>query len=621
VFRFFEMMVAATGIEGLTPPPSHLTGFYWHHIKQARGLFLALLMLGFFVALADLAIPVSVGRIVNSLSVIRSGGSPGILWQTSAVMAVIVFVLRPLVAAGYSLIANQALRGSFSNLVLWQSHLHVVRQSLSFFQNDYAGRIADKVMQTGPSLLESVMVTVNSAWYILIYGTSTVVILARADIWLALPVLLWFVGYLVGIRYFLPRVFVQAQATAEARSVVAGRIIDTYSNILTFKLFGRSSNEDEITRATIDAHTTRYQRLLRLLTQKTICLSILNAMLLVATAGPAILLSVRGTVPLGTVAMVIPLAWQLATVSGTVAIQVAAIFQNIGIVRQGKETIARPLQLTDKPNARALLVRQAEIRFESVRFGYRKEAPVIKDLTLRIRAGEKIGLIGRSGAGKSTLINLLLRFFDVDGGRVVVDDQDIAFVTQDSLRAKISVVTQDTSLLHRSIRDNILYGRANASDLDMIEAARRSEAHNFILTLEDKKGRKAYDAHVGERGVTLSGGQRQRIAIARLLLKDSPILILDEATSALDSEAEAAIRANLETLTKGKTVIAIAHRLSTIARMDRLIVLDNGRVVEEGSHAELLRRDGPYAQLWNRQSQGFLDSDADLPLPISSSCD
>jgi ATP-binding cassette, subfamily B, multidrug efflux pump len=611
VFRFFETLVAATGIKAPTPAPNDLIGFYWHFIKQARWPFLALLMLGLCAALVDLAVPVSIGRIVNSLSGARSDGPLIRPWQPAAVIAMIVFVLRPLVATGYSLTANQALRGSFSNLVLWQSHLQVVRQSWSFFQNDFAGRISDKVMQTGPSLLESVIATVNSAWYIFIYGTSAVVILAKADIWLALPLLLWFVGYLAGFRYFLPRVFVQAQATAEARSVVAGRIIDTYSNILTVKLFSGSSNEGETTRAMIDAHTTSSKRHFRLVTQITIYLSILNGMLLIATAGPVILLSARGNVSPGTVAMVIPLVWQLSTVSGTIAFQVAAVFQNIGIVRQGKETIARPLQLVDRPNAPALLVRQGQIRFESVRFGYRKEAPVINDLTLNISAGEKIGLIGRSGAGKSTLINLLLRFFDVDGGRVLIDDQDIASVSQDSLRAAISVVTQDTSLLHRSIKDNILCGRTDASDLDIIEAARRSEAHEFILTLTDQKGRRAYNAHIGERGVTLSGGQRQRIAIARLLLKDSPILILDEATSALDSEAEAAIQASLETLTKDKTVIAIAHRLSTIARMDRLIVIDKGRVVEEGSHVELLRLDGHYSELWRRQSQGFLDGHAD----------
>jgi ATP-binding cassette subfamily B multidrug efflux pump len=607
VFRFFEMMIAATGTKIPAPPPNNLVGFYWHFAKQVRGLFAALLIVSFAAALFDLAVPVLIGKLVDGLSAVRANGSARMLWQITAVMAAIILVLRPLVVVGHSLITNQALRGSFPNLVLWQSHLHVVRQSLAFFQNDLAGRIANKVMQTGTSLLESVVVTIDTIWYIFIYGTSTVVVLANADIWLAVPVLLWFAIYLTALQYFLPRVFVRAQVTAETRSMMTGRIVDTYSNILTIKLFGRFRNEEENTRTAIDAHTTRSQGQFRLITQATICLSILNAMLIIATAGPAIVLSVRGTVPLGTVAMVLPLVWQLATVSGMAAFQVAAIFEKVGIVQQGKETIARPLQLTDRLNARALLIRRGEIRFEAVRFGYRREAPVINDLTLHIRAGEKIGLIGRSGVGKSTIVNLLLRFFDLDAGRILIDDQDVAFLTQDSLRAEISVVTQDTSLLHRSIRDNILFGRADAGDLDMIEAARRAEAHDFILNLEDQNGRKGYDAHVGERGAALSGGQRQRIAIARLLLKDAPILILDEATSALDSEVEAAIQASLETLMKGKTVIAIAHRLSTIARMDRLIVLDNGRVAEEGSHIELQRRDGQYAQLWNRQSQGFLD--------------
>jgi ATP-binding cassette, subfamily B, multidrug efflux pump len=609
VFRFFEALLAPTATEAPAPLPNHLFGFYWNFIRQAKGLFIALLIIGCFAALFDLAIPVLMGTAVDALSATRVGGAQDI-WRIAAVMGAIVLILRPLAIVGHSLITNQALGGTFSNLVLWQSHLRVVRQSWSFFQSDFAGRIASKVTQTGTALFDSIVVTVDAVWYILIYGTSTLVVLAHTDIWLAVPVFLWFISYLAALRYFLPRVFACARLTAEARSAMTGRIVDIYSNILTVKLFSRAHGEDADTRTAIDTHTQKFQGQLRLITQATICLSIMNALLIVATAGPAIVFSVRGTVPIGTVAMVLPLTWQLVTMSGMVAFQVAGVFENVGIVQQGKETIAQPLQLTDRADARTLLVRRGEIRFEAVRFGYRKETRVINDLTLDIRAGAKVGLVGRSGAGKSTLVSLLLRFFDLDAGRILVDEQDIALLSQDSLRAQVSVVTQDTSLLHRSIRDNILYGRPDASELDMTEAARRAEAHDFILHLEDQVGRKGYDAHVGERGVALSGGQRQRIAIARLLLKNAPILILDEATSALDSEVEAAIQRSLETLMQGKTVIAIAHRLSTIARMDRLVVLDQGRIAEEGNHSDLLRRDGQYAQLWRHQSHGFLESHA-----------
>jgi ATP-binding cassette subfamily B multidrug efflux pump len=422
-------------------------------------------------------------------------------------------------------------------------------------------------------------------------------------------VLLWFVGYVLILRVFVPHMRDRSHDMSEARSVLTGRIVDAYTNILTVKLFARARDEDAYVRHAVDEHTGLFHASLRLNTLFALSLSTLNALLVVSTGGLAILLWTRGVVAVGTVAMALPLAWQIVNVAGWVAWQVTAIFENIGVVQEGMTTIARPIALTDRADATPLAVSRGEVKFENVRFGYGRESGLIDGLTLTVRAGEKIGLVGRSGAGKSTLVNLLLRFFDLEDGLILIDGQDIAGVTQESLRAQISVVTQDTSLLHRSIRDNIRYGRAEASEAEIVAAARLAHADEFIGELEDWKGRRGYDAQVGERGVKLSGGQRQRIAIARVILKNAPILVLDEATSALDSEVEAAIQASLGTLMAGRTVIAIAHRLSTIAQMDRLVVLDRGRIVEQGSHDELLRRNGHYAALWRRQSGGFIDAD------------
>jgi len=608
MFGVLERVLEPTAPPDRPEPPAGLTAFYWHFARQAKGLFAALFVTGFVVALLDSTIPVFVGRIVSLLAASAPDRLFADHWHLLAGMALILLVVRPTAVTAQNLIANQAIAANVGNLIRWQSHWHVVRQSWAFFQNDFAGRIANKIMQTGPAVRESLVSLLTAVWYIMVYGTSAALLLAAADRWLALPVLLWFAGYVVFLRAFVPRMRDRSRDMSEARSVLTGRIVDSYTNILTVKLFARARDEDAYVRRAVDEHTGLFHASLRLNTLFALSLSTMNALLLISTGGLAIFLWTRGAVAVGTVAMALPLAWQIVNAAGWVAQQVTSIFENIGVVQEGMSTIARPIALSDQPGAKPLVIARGEVKFDHVRFGYGRESGLIDGLSLTVRAGEKIGLVGRSGAGKSTLVNLLLRFFDLEDGRIMIDGQDIAAVTQESLRAQISVVTQDTSLLHRSIRDNIRYGKIDASEAEIVAAAKLAHAHEFIEELEDWKGWRGYDAQVGERGVKLSGGQRQRVAIARVILKNAPILVLDEATSALDSEVEAAIQASLGTLMAGRTVIAIAHRLSTIAQMDRLVVLDRGRIVEQGSHDELLRRGGHYAALWRRQSGGFIDA-------------
>jgi ATP-binding cassette subfamily B multidrug efflux pump len=619
MFALFERLLQPTTTPRHPEPPPGLIAFYWHFARQAKGLFAGLFAAGFALALLDSLIPVFIGRIITLITSSRPETLFATFWPLLTGMAVVLLVLRPLALTAQNIMANQAIAANVSNLIRWQSHWHVVRQSWAFFQNDFAGRIANRVMQTGPAIRESLVALLTAVWYILVYGTSALLLLAAADRWLALPIVLWFALYLVLLRTFVPRMRDRSKAMSESRSQLTGRIVDSYTNILTVKLFARAWQEDAFVREAIDQHTGKFHTSLRLNTLFGLTLSLLNALMVTGTGALALALWTRGQVGVGTVAMALPLAWQIINVSGWVAWQVTAIFENIGVVQEGMMTIARPITLTDRPQAGALTVKRGEIAFEDVRFHYGRDVSagedgrlhpgaVLEEFTLTVQPGEKIGLVGRSGAGKSTVVNLLLRFFDLEGGRILIDGQDIAGVTQESLRAQISMVTQDTSLLHRSISDNIRYGRQESSDAEVIAAAKLAHAHEFILNLVDWKERRGYDAQVGERGVKLSGGQRQRIAIARVILRNAPILVLDEATSALDSEIEAAIQSSLDTLMAGKTVIAIAHRLSTIARMDRLVVLDRGRIAEQGTHAALLCLDGHYAALWRRQSGGFLDA-------------
>ena len=607
MFAIFERLLKPTDAPERSAPPPGFVAFFWHFARQAKSLFAALFAAGLLVALLDSTIPVFMGRIVTLITASRPEELFSKFWPHLLGMALVLLIARPFALTTQNLIANQAISANVSNRIRWQNHWYVVRQSWTFFQNDFAGRIANRVMQTGPAIRETLVALLTSVWYIMVYGTTAMILLASADPVLALPVALWFSGYLLMLRALVPRMRDRSKEVSEGRSMLTGRIVDSYTNILTVKLFARAREEDAYVRDAIDQHTGLFYRSLRLNTLFGFCLSTLNALLVTGTGAMALLLWTRGKVEVGTVAMALPLAWQIVNIAGWVAWQITSIFENVGVIQEGMMTIARPITLTDPPGAASLKVTRGEICFEDLHFGYGRESGVIAGLNLTVRPGEKIGLLGRSGAGKSTLVNLMLRFFDLEGGRILIDGQDIASVTQESLRAQISMVTQDTSLLHRSIRDNIRYGRPLASEAEVVAAAKLAHADEFIRELEDWKKRRGYDAQVGERGVKLSGGQRQRVAFARVILKDAPILVL-EATSALDSEVEAAIQSSLGALMAGKTVIAIAHRLSTIARMDRLIVLERGRIVEQGTHQQLMRLGGHYAALWRRQSGGFLDA-------------
>ena len=611
MFRYLQSRIRGTARTGAGAPPPGLLRFYWHFVRQTKNWYAVMFATSLAVALIDTVIPVFIGRLVSLMEAVDRQAALAQQAPMLLGMVLLILVVRPLVTFADVAIRQNVLIPGATSMIRWQSHWHVVRQSLPFFQNDFAGRIANRVMQTANALRESVMSSIRAVWYISVYGASAFALMAVQDWRLGAPTLAWFLGYLVFLRHFVPRMRDLAKASSEVRSLVMARIVDSYTNILTVKLFARLSDEDAYVREVIDQHQAAIGAHMRLISQFMFWLSAMNAALLTGTAAVGIALWAQGTVSAGVVATALPLAWQIANVAGWVSWEVTGIFENIGVVQEGMQTIAVPHGGIDRPGARKLEVSRGEIVFEDVSFTYgRADAkPVLDHLSFTIRPGERVGLVGRSGAGKSTLVNLLLRFYDMEQGSIRIDAQDTRDVTQESLRAAIGMVTQDTSLLHRSIAANIRYGRPETSDAQVIAAARKAQAHEFILGLQDWKGRTGYEAHVGERGVKLSGGQRQRVAIARVVLKDAPILVLDEATSALDSEVELAIQEQLIGLMEGKTVIAIAHRLSTIARMDRLIVLDEGRIVEQGSHDELLRLGGHYERLWRHQSGGFLAPD------------
>jgi ATP-binding cassette subfamily B multidrug efflux pump len=610
MFSWFEKHIDPFDRGDEAEPPRTLAAFYWHYASQAWVVFAVLIVTGLVGALIEVSLFAYIGSLVDLM---KNAGTPArffedhgglLLW-----MAFVALIARPVVFGVHDMLKNQTISGPLTNRIRWQTHRYVLRQSLGYFQNDFAGRIANKIMQTAPALRDSVVQVIDAVWFVLIYTISALYLFAEADLRLTVPLLVWLVGYFWSLWYFVPRIKDRAVVMSEARSMLTGRIVDSYTNILTVKLFAHADREDGYAEGAMRDHLEKFKSQLRVISAMNLAVWGMNGALMVGTTGVGLWLWSQGAVTIGAVALASGLSIRIVNMSGWIMWVMTGIFENIGTTQEGMETISRPHEVLDRPGAKALTVPKGEIRYDGITFHYGKGNGVIDKLDLVIRPGEKVGLVGRSGAGKSTLVNVLLRFYDLEAGRILIDGQDIAGVTQDSLRANIGMVTQDTSLLHRSVRDNILYGRPDATDEEAIGAARKAQAHDFVLGLRDLNGRTGYDAHVGERGVKLSGGQRQRIAIARVLLKNAPILILDEATSALDSEVEAAIQEQLYNLMEGKTVIAIAHRLSTIAAMDRLVIMDRGAVVEDGSHAELLQKGGLYAQLWSRQSGGFLAKD------------
>jgi ATP-binding cassette subfamily B multidrug efflux pump len=607
VFSYLENIVSPFKHHDGTPPPSDLSAFYWHFVRQIWKPLVWLMAFGFVVSIIEVAIFDYLGRIIDYLNttspdqLLKDHGSE-LIW-----MLVVVVLLRPLFGAGHTMIKFQIIEPAMTNLVRWQTHKHVLGQSLSYFNNDFAGRIANKIIQTGPSLRGSVVSLIDAIWFVLIYVSAAIYLFVGVDAWLIVPLVAWIVIYVALLSYFVPQIKERSAIMSEARSSLTGRIVDSYTNILTVKLFAAGRMEEAYSRESLEDHTRKFYDILRPLSQMVILLWIVNGVFIASLSALGIGLWQNGLVSVGSLTLAITLSVRIVNMSAWIMWITTDIFENVGTVQEGMDTISQPHTLVDRAGAKPLAVSRGEIVFDDIRFHYGKDKGVIEDLSLRIKPGEKVGLVGRSGAGKSTLVNLLLRFYDLEGGRILIDGQDIGAVTQDSLRAQIGMVTQDTSLLHRSVLENIVYGRSDASREEAMLAAEKAHAMSFIPDLQDLRGRRGLDAHVGERGVKLSGGQRQRIAIARVLLKDAPILVLDEATSALDSEVEAAIQESLFDLMRGKTVIAIAHRLSTIAAMDRLIIMDQGRIIEEGSHQTLLEKGGVYAQLWNRQSGGFLD--------------
>ncbi len=621
MFGIFERFIDPYPPEHPIEPPKGLYQFCRHYVRGIEPYLVLLAILTTCLAISEAMLYGVLGQMVDWLAERETTDFFEEEWPTLLGMSVFILLIIPSLVLFHSMVIHQTLMGNLPMRVRWLSHRYLLNQSYTFFQHEFSGRIATKVMQTALAVRETVMKLLDVILFVTVYLTTTLLLVLNADPRLCIPLLAWLLIYIAILFYFVPRLKRISTLQADARSLMTGRIVDSYTNILTLKLFSKSQRESAYAQAGMEEFMATVHPQMRISTGLNASVWVINMLLVFATGALGIHLWLQNAIGPGAIAIVMSLAIRLTGLSHWVMWEVNALFENIGTVQDGINTLARPQQVTDAADAAELQVKQGEITFDHVHFSYHQEEQIQKpkgfpiifnDLNLHIAAGEKVGIVGRSGAGKSTFVNLLLRFYDIQSGHITIDDQDIRTVTQDSLRANIAMVTQDTSLLHRSVRDNILFGRPEASELQMIAAAKRAQAHEFIMKLRDIKGRTGYDAHVGERGVTLSGGQRQRIAIARVLLKNAPILVLDEATSALDSEVEASIQQSLYQLMEGKTVIAIAHRLSTIAAMDRLIVFDKGQIVEQGSHAKLIANNQLYAQLWNHQSGGFLGTLGDI---------
>ena len=607
MFKKFEGFTKPFPEQEPTQPPSGIFAFCRHYTRGFEIPLIIMSVMATIVAIVEVSLFGAMGNLVDWLS----NSNPETFWQDNQsdliFYGALLLVVMPVLVVGYSLLVHQTLLGNYPMSIRWLAHRYLLKQSLNFYQDDFAGRVATKVMQTSLAVRETVMKTMDVFVYVSVYFTSIVVLLAQADWRLMIPMIIWLFCY-VGIQlYFVPKLKQVASEQADARSTMTGRIVDSYTNIATVKLFSHSRRETEYAEEGMNGFLGTVYRQMRLVTGFDVAVEITNYVLVFSISALSIYLWMDNSISIGAIAIAIALALRINGMSMWIMWEVGALFENMGTVVDGMKTMSKPIDIQDKPDAKPLVVNQGGIEFDDVSFhSGDKTKGVISNLNLNIKPGEKVGLVGRSGAGKSTLVNLLLRFHDVESGKIKIDGQVISDVTQDSLRSNIGMVTQDTSLLHRSIRDNILYGNPDASEEELHRATKQAHAHEFIETLNDPFGNVGYDAQVGERGVKLSGGQRQRIAISRVLLKDAPLLILDEATSALDSEVEAAIQESLNELMQGKTVIAIAHRLSTIAAMDRLIVLDKGEVVEQGTHQELVQSGGIYAQLWAHQTGGFI---------------
>lgn len=606
MFKFFESRIDPFPDEQPIQPPNTLVAFCRHYTQGLEKYLLLMSVLTATLAVSEALLYGILGEMVDWFALqdkttFLTSNTPMLL-----MMAAFILLFIPVIVWLHSVVVHQGLMGNFPMRVRWQAHRYLLHQSLGFFNNEFSGRVATKVMQTSLSVRESVMKVLDVMLFVMVYLITTITLVGQSSWQLSLPILAWLVCYVLTLRFFIPRLRDISMHQADARSDMTGRVVDSYSNILTLKLFSRHQRESDYVREGMDNFLQTVHPQMRLVTWLNFSVWFLNMLLIFATASLGIYLWLGDLLTPGAIAIAMSLAIRITGMSHWIMWEVSNLFEQIGVVADGMQTLSQPTNSKDKPDATALQFDQAAVKFEAVSFSYQADNSLFNGFDLSIAAGEKVGIVGRSGSGKSTLLNLLLRFYDVQQGKICIDGQNIADVQQESLREHIAMVTQDTSLLHRSVKDNILFGKTNATEAQMLKAAKLAQAHDFILELEDSHGRKAYDAHVGERGVTLSGGQRQRIAIARVLLKDAPILLLDEATSALDSEVESAIQQNLYLMMQGKTVIAIAHRLSTIAAMDRLLVLDDGEIVEQGTHQELLALNGLYAQLWQHQSGGFL---------------